>query len=94
MGRWPFPGSRFDKTAPTAITRATTISIVATAKLVRIPVEAASGRAVAMSLVADATANTAPISQTKDWAPSQTLRASAAGSDSNSDRSKANAACA
>jgi hypothetical protein len=40
---------------------ATTIRIAATANVIRIPVATASGRAVVMSIVADASANTAPI---------------------------------
>lgn len=46
---------------PTAITSATTIRIVATANVIRMPVATAAGRAVVMSIVADASTNTAPI---------------------------------
>jgi len=40
---------------------ATTIGMAATADVIRIPAATATGRAVVMSLVADASVNTAPI---------------------------------
>ena len=49
---------------PAAKASATTLRIGATASVIRIPVATASGRAVVMSLVADASANTAPITDT------------------------------
>ena len=46
---------------PTAMASATTIGMAATADVIRIPAATATGRAVVMSLVADASVNTAPI---------------------------------
>jgi DNA-binding transcriptional LysR family regulator len=43
------------------MTSATTIRIAATANVVRIPMATAAGSAVVMSIVADASANTAPM---------------------------------
>ena len=42
---------------------ATTIRTAATANVIRMPVATASGRAVVMSVVADANANTAPMTE-------------------------------
>ena len=46
---------------PTAMASARTIKTAATANVIRIPMATASGRAVVMSVVPDASANTAPI---------------------------------
>src|SRR3979411_1733867 len=54
---------------PTAMVSATTISIAPTAKVIRIPVAPASGRAVVMSMDADASANTAPITDAPVMSP-------------------------
>ena len=48
---------------------ATTISIAATANVIRIPAATAFGRAVVMSIVADASANTAPITDAPAMSP-------------------------
>ena len=48
---------------------ATTIRISAIANVVRMPVVTASGRAVVMSIVADASANTAPITDAPVMSP-------------------------
>ena len=52
-----------------AVTSATTISSAATAKVIRMPAATASGRAVVMSLVADASANTAPMTDAPVMSP-------------------------
>ena len=54
---------------PTAMPSATTIKPTATAKVNRIPVATASGRAVVMSVVDDAMVNTAPMTDTPVISP-------------------------
>jgi hypothetical protein len=48
---------------------ATTIGMAATADVIRIPAATATGRAVVMSLVADASLNTAPITDAPVMSP-------------------------
>ena len=52
---------------------ATTIKNAATAKVTRMPLATASGRAVVMLLVADASANTAPIADAPVMSPRLTI---------------------